>query len=107
MGSLALTNAVVNENNRIAGELRERFEASGTAVFNLIGSPGAGKTLLLEKTQELLPHELNIGVLTGDLQTDCDSKRLARAGFRVQQITTAGSCHLDARMIERALSKWK
>ena len=107
MARLAVETMVVNENNRIAAELREGFEAAGTAVFNFIGSPGSGKTMLLEKTLQQLPRDLKVGVLTADLQTDSDASRLARAGFRVQQITTAGSCHLDARMVDKALAKWR
>jgi hydrogenase nickel incorporation protein HypB len=97
---------VLNENDRIAQELRERFREQGTAVFNFISSPGAGKTLFLERTLEGLPKDLAVAVLTGDIQTDNDARRLARVGFPVQQITTAGACHLDARMIEKALKLW-
>ncbi|MEQ1883787.1 MAG: hydrogenase nickel incorporation protein HypB [Bryobacteraceae bacterium] len=97
---------VLSENDRIAGELRQRFADDGTLVLNFISSPGSGKTLFLERTLEGLPEDLRVGVLTGDIQTDNDARRLARVGFPVQQITTAGCCHLDARMIDRALEKW-
>jgi hydrogenase nickel incorporation protein HypB len=97
---------VLNENDRIAAQLRERFAAEGTLVFNFISSPGSGKTLFLERTLEALPRDLSVAVLTGDVQTDNDARRLARVGFPVQQITTAGACHLDARMIDHALSAW-
>jgi hydrogenase nickel incorporation protein HypB len=72
----------------------------------LISSPGSGKTSLLERTLEGLPAGSRVAVLTGDIQTDNDAKRLARFGFPVKQITTGGTCHLDARMIERALADW-
>lgn len=97
---------VLSENDRVAADLRRRFADEGTLVFNFISSPGSGKTLFLERTLEALPKDLRVAVLTGDVQTDNDARRLARVGFPVQQITTAGACHLDARMIDRALGAW-
>jgi hydrogenase nickel incorporation protein HypB len=97
---------VLNENQRIAAELRQRFEASGTVVLNLISSPGSGKTSLLERTLACLPRSTRVAVLTGDIQTENDARRLQRFGFPARQITTGGTCHLDARMIERGLSGW-
>jgi len=73
----------------------------------LISSPGAGKTTLLELTLGRLPKEARVAVLTGDIQTDNDARRLARFGFPARQITTGGACHLDARMVERALADWQ
>ena len=98
---------VLNENDRLADELRRRFETHGTLCLNLISSPGAGKTTLLERTLETLDSETRVAVLTGDIQTDNDAARLARFGFPVKQITTGGTCHLDARMIEKALADWR
>ena len=97
---------VLSENDRLAGGLREKLRCNGVYCPNFISSPGAGKTLLLERTLELLPRDTRLAVLTGDIQTDNDAQRLARYGFPVRQITTGGSCHLDARMIERALGEW-
>ncbi len=79
---------------------------SGTLAVNLISSPGSGKTMLLEKTLEMLPAGTRAAVLTGDIQTDNDARRLARYGYPVRQITTAGACHLDARMVENHLADW-
>jgi hydrogenase nickel incorporation protein HypB len=73
---------------------------------NLISSPGSGKTMLLEKTLAMLPAGIHAAVLTGDIQTDNDARRLARYGYPVRQITTAGACHLDARMVENYLVDW-
>jgi hydrogenase nickel incorporation protein HypB len=98
---------VLGENDRIAGELRSRFLERGILCFNLVSSPGAGKTSLLERTLEVFAPSHRVAVLTGDIQTDNDAVRLARLGFPVKQITTGGTCHLDARMIERALADWK
>jgi hydrogenase nickel incorporation protein HypB len=101
-----LERKVLNENDRIAAVLRERFQRHGTFCLNLIGSPGAGKTALLERTLEGFDPARRVAVLTGDIQTDNDARRLARYGFPVRQITTGGACHLDARMVERGLEGW-
>jgi hydrogenase nickel incorporation protein HypB len=98
---------VLKENDRIAAELRARFDAAGVLCLNLISAPGAGKTSLLERTLEAFAPQERVAVLTGDIQTDNDARRLRRFGFPVRQITTGGTCHLDARMIERALADWR
>jgi hydrogenase nickel incorporation protein HypB len=100
-----LERKVLNENDRVAGLLRQRFQAEHTFVVNLISSPGSGKTALLERTLAAFDPSHRIAVLTGDIQTDNDARRLAHYGFPVRQITTGGACHLDARMVERALEE--
>ena len=107
MSRVPLERKVLSENDRIAAELRARFLEHRILCLNLISSPGAGKTALLERTLEALPSSARVAVLTGDIQTDNDAKRLARFGFPVRQITTSGACHLDARMVERALAEWR
>jgi len=97
---------VLNENQRIAIELRRRFAENDVLCLNFISSPGSGKTTLLEKTLAAFRAEEKVAVLTGDLQTENDARRLARYGFPVQQIVTGGVCHLDGKMIERALAAW-
>ena len=106
MERVPLERKVLSENDRIAGELSERFAQRGILVLNFISSPGSGKTALLERTLEGFPKGTRVAVLTGDIQTDNDAQRLSRYGFPVRQITTAGACHLDARMIERGLEGW-
>ena len=101
-----LERKVLNENDRLASSLRERFKQSGVFCLNLISAPGSGKTALLERTLEGYDSSRRVAVLTGDIQTDNDARRLARFGFPVRQITTGGACHLDARMVERALEGW-
>ena len=101
---IPLERKVLNENDRIAAGLRERFHERGVFCLNLISSPGSGKTSLLERTLEGFNKSRRVAVLTGDIQTDNDARRLARFGFPVRQITTGGACHLDARMVERALA---
>jgi hydrogenase nickel incorporation protein HypB len=101
-----LERKVLNENDRIAAALRQRFRALGVRCINLISSPGSGKTALLERTLAVMSPSRRVAVLTGDIQTDNDARRLARFGFPVRQITTGGACHLDAHMVERALEGW-
>jgi len=107
MNRVPLEKKVLSENDRVAAELRERFREHGILCLNLIGSPGSGKTSLLEKTLENLARNARVAVLTGDIQTENDAARLRRFGFPTKQITTGGTCHLDARMIERHLSGWQ
>jgi len=104
--TVAIEKKVLNENDRIAARLRDALAAAGALAVNLISSPGSGKTFLLEKTLEMLPPGTRAAVLTGDIQTDNDARRLARYGYPVRQITTAGACHLDARMVENHLTDW-
>ena len=103
---LSLKSKVLNENQRIAESLRERFRDNGVLCLNLISSPGSGKTALLEQTLAHLDPSTRVAVLTGDIQTDNDARRLARFGFPVKQITTGGTCHLDGKMIEKHLEDW-
>jgi len=95
---------VMASNDELAARVRARLRAAGVPAFNLVSSPGAGKTLLLERTLEELGRELRIAVVTGDVQTQNDADRLARHTDRlVQAVVTNGACHLDARQITTAL----
>ncbi len=105
MNRVPLEKRILSENDRVAADLRERFKEHGTLCLNLISAPGSGKTSLLEKTLESVPQSERVAVLTGDIQTENDATRLRRFGFPVKQITTGGTCHLDARMIERHLAE--
>jgi hydrogenase nickel incorporation protein HypB len=96
---------VLKENDRIAMKLRTRFEEQGVLALNLISSPGAGKTSLLERTLPQLPPDVHAAVLTGDIETDNDAQRLAPFGSPVRQISTGGTCHLNAQMVERGLAE--
>lgn len=91
-------------NDELAALVRARLQAAAVPTFNLVSSPGAGKTLLLERTLADLGRELAIAVITGDVQTQNDADRLARHTDRlVQAVVTNGACHLDARQILTAL----
>lgn len=94
---------LLQDNDQQAAHNRQHFNAHGTRVFNLMSSPGSGKTALLEKTIEpLLARGLNVAVIEGDLETENDAVRLRRKGVPVVQITTGMACHLDAQMIHHA-----
>ncbi len=107
MNRIEVEKKVLNENQILAEQLRERYRQNNVLCVNLISSPGSGKTALLERTLERMDKGTRVAVLTGDLQTENDAKRLAKFGFPVKQITTGGTCHLDAKMIERHLVDWK
>jgi len=94
---------VLSENDRLAAELRQRYREQNILCVNLISSPGSGKTALLERTLASFTPTHAVAVLTGDTQTDNDARRLSGYGFPVRQIVTGGTCHLDARMIDRHL----
>jgi hydrogenase nickel incorporation protein HypB len=91
-------------NDELASVVRDRLCAAGVAAFNLVSSPGSGKTALLERTLDALGEELDIAVVTGDVQTQNDADRLARRTARlVQAVVTGGACHLDASQVIAAL----
>jgi len=95
---------VMAKNDELAAQVRARLAASGTVSFNLVSSPGSGKTLLLERTLAALGAEIPMAVVTGDVQTQNDADRLARHTDRlVQAVVTGGACHLDARQVLSAL----
>lgn len=90
-------------NERVAAHNREHFTASGVLAVNLMGSPGAGKTAVLEATARMLEGNRRLGVITGDLATHRDAERLHAAGVPCVPITTGSACHLDATLVHRAL----
>ena len=106
MSRVEVEKKVLNENQILAEQLRERYRQRGLLCINLISAPGSGKTLLLEKTLERMDKRVRVAVLTGDLQTENDARRLAKFGFQVKQIVTGGTCHLDARMVEKHVADW-
>lgn len=104
---LEIHRGVLEKNNYLAGQLRDQFTRAGVLAVNLVSSPGAGKTALLERTLiELQQRGYRVAALVGDLATDNDAKRLARSGSPVRQISTGSNCHLEADMIERHLDGW-
>ncbi len=90
-------------NDRTARHNREHFAGRGILAINLMGSPGAGKTAVLEATSRALQGRCRLGALAGDLETDRDAQRLQRAGIPSVAITTGSACHLDAELVHRAM----
>jgi hydrogenase nickel incorporation protein HypB len=90
-------------NDRVAAHNREHFDAHGVLAINLMSSPGAGKTALLEGTIAALRRRYRIVVIEGDLETDNDAARIRAQGVPAVQITTGTACHLDAHLVHRAL----
>ena len=100
---IPLEKKVLSENDRLASELAERFAAARVLAVNLLSSPGAGKTSLLEETARRLGTELRLAAVEGDLATDRDARRLRAAGLPTRQINTGRGCHLNARQVADAL----
>ncbi|MDX1775307.1 MAG: hydrogenase nickel incorporation protein HypB [Desulfobulbales bacterium] len=101
---VAVVKNILDANSRIARDNRKLFDTHGLTVINLMSSPGAGKTTLLEEMGKHFAGRLKIGVIEGDIQTSLDAERVAAAGLEAVQIETDGACHLDANMIQNALS---
>jgi hydrogenase nickel incorporation protein HypB len=101
--SVDVHDRILSDNERQAGHNREHFAAAGVFVVNVMGSPGAGKTAVLESTARRLGEARRLGAIAGDLATDHDATRLERAGVPSRSITTGNACHLDAAMVHRAL----
>ena len=96
---ISVVRDILEANDRIAQQNRELFDENGLLVINLMSSPGAGKTSLLERTISALKQDLKIGVIEGDIQSSQDAERIAQTGIPVVQINTGGACHLDGNMI--------
>jgi hydrogenase nickel incorporation protein HypB len=97
---------ILEANERIAQENRAIFDEKNLVVFNLMSSPGAGKTSLLEKTIGALKDELRMGVIEGDIQSSQDAERIAAMGIPAVQINTGGACHLDGNMIRDTFNEF-
>lgn len=94
---------VLEANDRIATASKEIFDRNKNLVVNLMSSPGAGKTALLERTAEALAGKVRLGVITGDIETSRDAERIEKYNIPVVQLTTVTACHLDANMVASAL----
>ena len=94
---------LLGANDRLAAHNREHFDSHRVLALNLMSSPGAGKTALLERTIERLAGRRRIAVIEGDLATENDARRIRAKGVPAVQITTGSACHLDARMVHEAL----
>ncbi len=104
MNVITIERKVLAKNDQVAAENRAAFAAHHLFVFNMVSSPGAGKTSLLERTLETLKGSLRVGVVEGDVQTDLDARRVARYGVPAVQIVTHGGCHLEAKLVQDAIA---
>jgi len=94
---------ILSVNDRQAAHNREHFAAHGVLAINLMGSPGSGKTAVLEATARAFAGRFRVAAIAGDLETERDADRLRAAGIPAHAITTGSACHLDAEMVHRAL----
>jgi hydrogenase nickel incorporation protein HypB len=100
---IAVREEILGSNKKIAAEIREKLEAAGVLVVNLLSSPGSGKTTLLERLVETLKPAHPLAVIEGDIETERDADRIRRKGVPAWQITTGGACHLEAKMVGKLL----
>lgn len=103
MSVITIERKILEKNDEIAAENRSLFARHGVFVINMVSSPGAGKTSILERSLEQLKGELKVAVIEGDVQTDLDAQRVARYGVPAVQIVTRGGCHLEANLVRDAL----
>ncbi|MBP1596634.1 MAG: hydrogenase accessory protein HypB [Acidobacteria bacterium] len=103
MSVITIERKVLEKNDEIADQNRALLKRHGILAINLVSSPGAGKTSLVERTLEGLGKRLKVGVIEGDVQTDLDARRVERYGVPVVQIVTNGGCHLEAKLVQDAL----
>lgn len=96
---------ILKANDQVARENQAAFAAAGVTVFNVMASPGAGKTSLILGTIARLPDGVRPGVIEGDVASSLDAERIAARGVPVVQINTGGGCHLDAPMVRSALPR--
>jgi hydrogenase nickel incorporation protein HypB len=102
---IAVQERILSANDRAARHNREHFREHHVVAVNLMGSPGAGKTAVLEATARALGQEAKLGVLAGDLATDNDAARIRSAGIIAESITTGSACHLDAEMVHKGMHR--
>jgi len=97
---------VMARNDELAAAIRNQLAESRIPALNLVSSPGSGKTSLLERTLDTIGDEMEIAIVTGDVQTQNDADRLAKHTDKlVQAVVTGGACHLDARQMQSALEE--
>lgn len=96
---------ILEANDKQADKIRAMLAEKEILALNLISSPGAGKTSLLERTLTDLAGEFRMAVIEGDLQTDNDARRVAATGAQAVQINTEGGCHLNGALVASALAE--
>jgi len=103
--NIPVVERILSANDRLAEENRAAIDAAGVFALNVMASPGAGKTSLIEQTVRALQGKLRVGMINGDIATSLDADRAAAAGATAVQINTGGECHLDAVMLHAALPR--
>ncbi len=103
MSIITIERKVLEKNDQIAQQNRVLFQKHRLLVFNIVSSPGSGKTSILERTIESLDGRITLAVIEGDIQTDLDAQRVARYNIPAVQIVTRGGCHLEAGLIRDAI----
>ncbi|MBE9564850.1 MAG: hydrogenase nickel incorporation protein HypB, partial [Proteobacteria bacterium] len=101
--AVSVLHSLLHENDHTAKHNRDHFDQHNVLAVNLMSSPGAGKTALLEATIQQLDSDIRIAVIEGDLETENDAERIRKHGVKAIQIATGSACHLDAHMIHQAL----
>ncbi len=102
---ISVVENILNANEQLAADNRARLDAASVFGLNLMASPGAGKTSLIEHTVRALSTSLRLAVIDGDIASNIDADRAAAAGATAVQINTGGECHLDAVMLQGALDQ--
>lgn len=105
MSKVKVEQNLLKANEDVADELRKLFLEKNIKVINMISSPGAGKTTILEHSLEKMASKFNVAVIEGDILTSRDADRIEKLNIPVVQIETKGACHLDAKMITKVLDK--
>ncbi len=96
---------ILKANDLLARDIKTLLKRKNVTSWNIMGSPGSGKTSMLERLIPMLPQNIRAAVIVGDLATSRDAERIAKTGVQSAQINTKGACHLDAAMIRSALEK--
>jgi len=105
MSVITIERKVLEKNDEVAAQNRTLFKKHGLFTINLVSSPGSGKTSILERTLKHFGGKLRISVIEGDVQTSLDAERVGKFDVPVVQIVTNGACHLEAKLVQDAISK--
>jgi len=103
--NVSVVEEIHEANDQVAARNRELLDRTDTLALNIMASPGAGKTSLIESTLEALDGSLRTAVIDGDIATSIDAERAEKAGATAVQINTGGACHIDANMLHHALAE--
>ena len=104
MKLIEVQTGIYERNDELAAQLQQKLHQHGIRIINLLGTPGSGKTTMLEQILQRLPKE-QVAVIEGDLYTDTDAQRIASLGVQTLQLNTKGACHLEAAMIAQAVEQ--